>query len=90
MQRFLQSAAMPLRMPHQKHMAFQGRPKSQGRLMHQHIALVQQHDVIALLGFIEIGGTHQHGDILAAQQFDDAPELTPRNGIDPDSRLIEQ
>jgi hypothetical protein len=71
-------------------MAFQWRTKSQGRLMRQHIALVQQHDVIALLGFIEIGGAHQHGDILAAQQFDDAPEFTPRNGIDPDCGLIEQ
>ncbi len=77
MQRFLQRAAMPLRMPHQKHMTFQWCPKSQGRLMRQHIALMQQHDVVALLGLVEIGGAHQHGDILAAQEFDDAPELTP-------------
>ncbi len=89
MQAFLQFAPPP-HPAHQEAMPDQRRMERRGRLLRQQPPLMQQHDIVALLGFVKIGGTDQYRHALRLHALDDAPQLAPRNRIDADGRLVQQ
>ena len=62
-----------------------------GRTLADQPPFVHQQDRAAPLGLVEIGRAEQHGHALAPHQpIDNRPQLTPRNRIDTDGRLVEQ
>jgi len=89
-QDLLQLPAPQRGMPHAVAMPDQWGMKCGGWLLRQELALVQQHDVVAQLGLIQIRRAHQHCHALRAHGLDDAPQLAPRDRIDTDRGLIQQ
>ena len=55
----------------------------------EHLALVQQGNAVAALGFIQVRRGHQDGDALLQELREQLPELAPRHGIDAGGRLVE-
>ena len=56
----------------------------------QHFAIIQQQDLVALLGLIQIGGRPDHSDAVGDQFLDHSPQLPARDRVDADARLVEQ
>src|SRR5262249_61985662 len=54
------------------------------------LAEVEHHHVSAVLGFIEISRAPHYADVLFDEGIDHAPQLTARDRVDADARLIEQ
>src|SRR5688572_18140291 len=51
---------------------------------------MDQRDAMTALGFVEIVGGDEHGHPRLRENVDQAPELTPRQRIDPTGRLVEK
>ena len=62
-----------------------------GGRVHQHAAIGHGHQVLETLGLFHVGGGHQHRHVrsLAAQAFDQGPELAARERVHARGRLIE-
>ena len=57
----------------------------------QHASFVQHHDLIAALGFVEIGGADDHAHALVLQEaLDDFPQFAARERIDTHRGFIEE
>ena len=64
--------------------------RSRARLVErEHLALVQQRDARAALGFVEVRRRHQDGDALREELRQQLPELAARHRVDAGRRLVE-
>ena len=55
----------------------------------QHLALVQSYDMMAPLGFIQVGSAHEHREPLLIDELqDNCPQFTPRQRIDTDRGFV--
>ena len=66
-------------------------PCSKGlrRARGQETAFVQQKDVVAAFGLVQICGGPKHAHPIVDEGVHDVPELAPRYGIDADAGFIE-
>ena len=66
------------------------RPERVGRVEGEPLAVVQQGDAMAALGFVEVRRAHQNRDALLQELGEQFPELAARHRIDAGRRLVEQ
>ena len=61
-----------------------------GRALAQHLAAVQHHDAVGVLGLVDEMRRPQHADALAAQLQHMPQQVAARRGIETDRRLVHQ
>src|SRR5437870_2541709 len=61
-----------------------------GRVNREQASAVDERDAVAAGGFVHVGRRDQNGHATGLEPAKQVPELTPRYGVDPSRRLVEE